>query len=642
MMRPVRIAASMVAVCALGIACGAIDIYAGNDDWRGFRGQERQGAGRAADAPLHWSAANHVRWKTAIPGTGHSSPVIAGDLVLVTTAYEAPGARQALQYARRARLALALAAFAIFLILPPPAARWQDAAAAVAMAAIVALAVADALTLQVMQSPARARLAAAMAGLAGLTLAAYGLRDRAPGRHLLALTLASIAIAAVAGMPNLAHQTSPIIVALIVLVAAAAAAATLLWRGLFARLSDLPSATRLSVAAGILILAFSAAAVLGSAIAAFVGAAAVAGIAARSRFGARVEWLRPWRVLVLAATALAWLTPTILVPRSGWVHAIAAVERETGQLRWIREGLLAPRVAVHRANSMATPTAVTGDDRVVAYFGGPGLMAVGMSGQLLWTNRDVPFQSLYGVGASPTLASDSVLISSLTADGPYLAAFDAATGRERWRTARAPVHPEFGDSRTPLVMTIQGRPTVVVWGIDELAGHDMADGRVLWKYAHGANARMGSMVASLVGNGDLLYLPLENGMLALDTTRLAAGEDPVTWTSRGGASALATPVLYDKRLYAVSAAGVATCTDAATGELLWRSRLTGEYRSSPIAVADRVYFTDQTGKTTVVKAGPAYEVVAENHIGEPVAATLAPVDGDLYIRGERHLFRVSR
>jgi outer membrane protein assembly factor BamB len=605
LIRKDRIAARMIAVCAVGLACGALEISAGSDDWRGFRGQERQGAGPAAEAPVQWSPTDHVRWKTAIPGSGHSSPVVAGSLVLVTTAYEAPRGRQALRYARRARLALALAAFAVFLILPPPAARWQRAAAGVAMAAVVALSIVDALAPQLAQSPARASIAAGLAGLAGLALAAYGLRDNAPGRRLLVLTLAVLAIATVAGIPNLAHQSSPIVVALVVLVGAAAAAATLLARGLFARLSDGPPVTRMSI-------------------------------------GARHSWLRPWRIVVLLTTALAWLTPTILVPRGGWVHAIAAVDRETGQLQWIREGLLAPRAAVHRANSMATPTAVTDNERIVAWFGGPGLMAVGMSGTLLWTNRDVPFASLYGVGASPALASDSILISSFTPAGPYLAAFDAATGRERWRTARAPVHPEFGDSRTPLVMTIQGRPTVVAWGIDELAGHDIADGRVLWKYAHGANNRMGSMVASLVGSGDRLYLPLENGMLALDTTRLAAGKDPVAWTSRGGASALTTPVLYGNRLYAVSAAGVATCTDAITGDLLWRSRLSGEYRSSPIAVADRVYFTDATGRTTVVKAGPAFELVAENQIGEPVAATLAPVGGDLYIRGERHLFRVSR
>jgi outer membrane protein assembly factor BamB len=55
-----------------------------------------------------------------------------------------------------------------------------------------------------------------------------------------------------------------------------------------------------------------------------------------------------------------------------------------------------------------------------------------------------------------------------------------------------------------------------------------------------------------------------------------------------------------------------------------------------------VYFTDDAGKTTIVRAAPAFEIVGQNDVGEPVIATLAPVDGDLYIRGTRHLFRISR
>ena len=182
---------------------------------------------------------------------------------------------------------------------------------------------------------------------------------------------------------------------------------------------------------------------------------------------------------------------------------------------------------------------------------------------------------------------------------------------------------------------------MVVWGLDELAGHDIETGQVLWTYAHGANQRMGSMVTSAVADGERLFLPLENGMVALSAAKIAEGRDPVLWTSRGGGSALTTPVLYGDRMYAVSAAGVATCTDARTGDLVWRARLSGQYRLSPVAVAGRVYFTDDDGKTTVVAAAPEFKVLSENDLGEPVIATLAPVDGDLYVRGQHHLYRVS-
>jgi len=442
-------------------------------------------------------------------------------------------------------------------------------------------------------------------------------------------------------MPDVSHQTRPIIFALLATVAAAAIGSVLLVLGLFAGTgSGVPLVLYASAAAT------AAAAVvlepaIGSPTAWLVLGSVATGTIARMALGARPRVLTAWRSAVIATAAIGFFTTTVLVPRGGWIYAVVAVDRQSGEIRWVRDGLTAARTTVHRANSLATPTAVADADRVVAYFGAPGLMAVGPAGTLLWTNRRVPFESMYGVGASPVLAAGAVLVSSFTPAGAYLAAFDPATGRERWRAARADVHPDFGDSRTPLVMTIQGRPTVIVWGMNELAGHDLETGRVLWTYAHGANQRMGSMVTSILGNGDLLFLPLENGMIALSAAKLGAGADPVVWTSRGGGSALTTPVFYEGRIYAVSAAGVATCTEGNTGAQLWRARLEGQYSSSPVAVAGRVYFTDEAGKTTVVAAAPSFEVVGENDIGEPVIATLAPVDDDLYIRGRDHLFRIT-
>jgi outer membrane protein assembly factor BamB len=631
----------MAIVLAALVAMTVIDGRA-EDAWPGFRGQDRQGVGTASQAPLRWSAADQVRWKTPIPGVGHSSPVVAGDQVFVTTAYESTTARQAVSGARRARLALALLVLAAAFLLPRTAAWWHDAMLAPALAAFVLLAVADERLLQFERSAARAWLGAMLAVLIGLAVSAYGVPPSSRRRHVLAAAVMALGAMVVVGLPDGWRQSWPILGAALAIAAAAAVAGPLLSRGLFA--GARPGRPLAQGAAAMAIVA--AVVVLRSAIDATTAwltvAAVTIGVLARGWFGSRPRLVGPWRIAVVATAVVGFVTTTMLVPRSGWIHAVVAIDRESGRTRWIREGPIAARTAVHRANTMATPTAVVDARRVIAWFGSPGLMAVDPDGRLLWTNRGVPFQSIYGVGASPVLGATAVLVSSFTADGAYLAAFDPATGRERWRTPRAAVHAEFGDSRTPLVMTIGGRPTVVAWGIDALAGHDLETGRVSWTYEHGANRRMGSMVASLFGAGDRLFLPLENGMIALSAAKLAAGGDPVVWTSRGGASALATPVLYDGRIYAVSAAGIATCTDAETGAILWRQRLAGEYRSSPVAVAGHVYFTDETGRTTVVAAGPVFQLVAENDVGEPVVATLAPVDGAFYIRGQHHLFRVGR
>ncbi len=55
------------------------------EDWPGWRGPHGDGTSDDKNVPLEWSATKNVRWKAAIPGIGHSSPVVYGDRVFVTS-----------------------------------------------------------------------------------------------------------------------------------------------------------------------------------------------------------------------------------------------------------------------------------------------------------------------------------------------------------------------------------------------------------------------------------------------------------------------------------------------------------------------------------------------------------------------------
>ena len=73
--------AVMILLCGLtGVSTRA------DDEWHQFRGPDGQGHSVATGLPIHWSETENIAWKTAIPGEGHSSPVISGDQVWVTTA----------------------------------------------------------------------------------------------------------------------------------------------------------------------------------------------------------------------------------------------------------------------------------------------------------------------------------------------------------------------------------------------------------------------------------------------------------------------------------------------------------------------------------------------------------------------------
>ena len=61
--------------------------------WGQWRGPLATGAAPKADPPVEWSETKNIRWKTKLPGLGHSSPVVWGSLVFVTTA-EMTGAKK--------------------------------------------------------------------------------------------------------------------------------------------------------------------------------------------------------------------------------------------------------------------------------------------------------------------------------------------------------------------------------------------------------------------------------------------------------------------------------------------------------------------------------------------------------------------
>jgi len=76
--------AFVILVCAFLLA--ALVVAAdGPDGWPHWRGPNHDGMARG-DAPLKWSDKEHIAWKAPVPGRGHSSPVVWGDRIFVTTA----------------------------------------------------------------------------------------------------------------------------------------------------------------------------------------------------------------------------------------------------------------------------------------------------------------------------------------------------------------------------------------------------------------------------------------------------------------------------------------------------------------------------------------------------------------------------
>src|SRR5207253_7397938 len=102
-----------------------------------------------------------------------------------------------------------------------------------------------------------------------------------------------------------------------------------------------------------------------------------------------------------------------------------------------------------------------------------------------------------------------------------------------------------------------------------------------------------------------------------------------------------TPVVYGDLLYTCSNQGVLTAYNADTGERIYQERLGGKggaFTASPVAADGKLYFASEDGDVFVVKAGPKYELLATNPVGEVMMATPAISDGLVIVRGINHLF----
>lgn len=133
----------------------------------------------------------------------------------------------------------------------------------------------------------------------------------------------------------------------------------------------------------------------------------------------------------------------------------------------------------------------------------------------------------------------------------------------------------------------------------------------------------------------------EHGLLAIHP-RAGGGEAEarVAWKYSRNVAEVPTPLVYAGRVYMVTNGGILTCVDAATGKLVYRSRLDapGAYYASPIAAGDRIYFASGEGMITVVRPADTLQVVARNDLGEPVHATPAIIGDVIYVRTAAHLF----
>jgi outer membrane protein assembly factor BamB len=364
-------------------------------------------------------------------------------------------------------------------------------------------------------------------------------------------------------------------------------------------------------------------------------------------------------------TGKAWSSPVIWgdriwlssAPEDGSSLSALCVDKNSGKiLRNKRLRVVAAPQYCHPFNSYASPSPVIEEGRVYVSFGSPYTGCLNSeTGEVIWERRDFVCNHFRGAGSSPFIYKNLLILHFDGSDHQYVVAMDKQTGKTVWKTDRTVDFHDLegntgqpireGDYRkafsTPVIVDVQGKPLLVSLGSMALYGYDPLTGKELWRVeAVGSHSGACRPVA---GHG-LVFSPMGSGLELLAVRPDGRGvvtDTHVVWKHKRGVSRRPSVLLVDDLLFMVDDGGVATCLEAKTGKEVWKERLGGNYSASPISCAGKVYFFDQEGKSTIVKASREYNVIAVNRLEDGFMASPAASGRALFLRTKSSLYRIE-
>ena len=326
---------------------------------------------------------------------------------------------------------------------------------------------------------------------------------------------------------------------------------------------------------------------------------------------------------------------------------VMALDRETGKTLWERTATTAtPHEGYHRIyGSFASNSPVTDGKRLFASFGSRGLYAYDVTGKELWRKDfgvQMKMRLQFGEGSAIVLSGNRIIALYDHVGDSFLAALDADTGKEIWRTPRI----ARSNWSTPLVVEHGGKKQIVVSASEKVAAYEFETGTEVWS----ATGLGENTIPQPVQHGDMVivmsgYRNPKLLAIRLGRTGDLTGTDAIVWTTTRGLSYTASPVLHDGKLYVLTDTAQLSCFDVATGAPFYQqARFEKPYniKASAVGVNGKLYISTEEGDVVVVRMGETFEVLATNSLtDQSFIATPAVVGGDIFLRSRTHLFRIG-
>jgi outer membrane protein assembly factor BamB len=336
---------------------------------------------------------------------------------------------------------------------------------------------------------------------------------------------------------------------------------------------------------------------------------------------------------------------------------VYCIDKSNGKILWERTSYKGvPKIKRHPKSTHANSTIATDGKHVVAFFGSEGLYCYDINGKLLWQKNFGTLKSVFfsmkdaewEFASSPIIHNGVVIVQCDVLENSFLAAYDASTGKELWKSLRD----EYPGWCTPNIYTNAGRTYITVNGFKHRGGYDFATGKEIWKMSGGGDIQIPTPIT---GN-NLIYFNSAHGksspIIAVRTSATGditlqgdeTSNSGVQWSLARGGSYIHTMLLYRDLLYNVNWNGTILCLDPASGKEVYSAKL-GSSRSfiaSPVASDGRIYIVDEEGTVYIIKDGRTFNVLAEIPMKDICMTAPAITDGMIFFRTQHNLIAVGK
>lgn len=325
---------------------------------------------------------------------------------------------------------------------------------------------------------------------------------------------------------------------------------------------------------------------------------------------------------------------------------VLSFDAKTGQVDWERQFWATGRTLCHPKMCNATPTSASDGKRIFAFFSSNDLICLDLEGNLLWfrglTHDYQNASNSLGMSSSPVVVGDTLVVQVENDSESLALGINVETGENRWKIDR----PIAANWTSPIVLP-GSKPSdtlVVLQAGAGLIAVEPRTGKERWKYSEACNV----IPSATVSNG-ILFVP-SKGLTALDV-RTQEGGPVAVWNSGKMGPSTPSPIAIADKVYTVGGAGVLSAADAKEGKSLWQIRLQvkledrtsgGQFSATPVAADGFLYLFNEEGVGLVVSTqGEKGEVVSTHDFKEQILCSPAVANNALYIRSDKHLWKIA-